>query len=679
MKDLVIRVGDASDQQPYPVALFFDNDDQDWFRHPKITGSLPREPAPLRLSPLAGGQPLSVDEFIPFLLTRPQWHGYLDIGQYLYDLLHSSGIGEVWDRLSSEHAAPRGGGLRTVLDIEPSRLKRLPWETLMHEQRACFLDAENPFVRGPIDFTAQVVPYLVPIRVLVVVAEPDDQTLRWPEELDAIRSGLLAFKGRVESKFLVGVSPDDLFAEVESFAPEVLHLIGHGVQVPGLGPALRFRNTSGTRQLGRQDVVNRLTTRVGRLAVLNACRTEQLTPGERVALSEQTWSLAQSFCEAGYHAVIGMQADIPSAASVAFSRTLYAEIGNGSSIEVAVSQARKKIGENRDDSSVPTLVLRDWVLPALLVSVPPQQVLAESYAVTPETLTRIERSDEFRQIEAFVDRTDARRDVWRELEGRAKNRSRELLLVHGATSLGKTWLVTHALRTCAWHGKTVYYRRFPTDTNLNLLQVLRIIRDGSGDSFVAQGLPNAARNRFTHDLNFLSRGKLPPPYAPEPGDAEVPDTSESWEPGELIRRVFSSLQEMLRSAAQGAPLILALDQLEKIEPTALTHLAEHLFKPIARGDVEPVRIVVALPTSQLQAPGWPVELTSMARVIPVTEIDGDFRALAREFLQHHGYKVEDLQDLIDAYSRTLVGGKWQPALLGDICNGLAHTSIQKAR
>ncbi len=671
MKSLIIRVRDVPGETEWAVDLCVETDAVDWRQKPHAVGSIPVSLPPIELPDRQG----AASDIVACLLECPSPVGmvYQAIGRYLYSLLHDSGVGPAWDGLRKKHDAPVGEGLRTILDIEPPLLKEFPWEAVIDQDGLSqFSDPLNPWMRGPVDFDVVPDPYLIPLRILVVVGAPADNTLEWENEIEAIRIGIQAFKGKAEIKVLSGPAETELFDSHDKFQPHVFHFIGHGVkEVNGPGPALEFRRLSNAVpkkwELTSQRIFARLRTGTGRLAILNACRTDIAADSqERVLLNAQSWSLSQAFRRAGYGSVVAMQGDIPSAAAVAFTTTLYRQIGSGQPVDVAVAGARQKIGDGVAGAGGNALLHRDWVLPSLLVSHLPEHVLAPRFGVTDDELRLIDLADEFQQIGPFVDRTDRREEVWSLLKSTAGGGPKKLMVVHGNDHLGKTWLVWHVLRTCAWQGTAVRYVDLTSASSLNLLDVLRAIRDGSkpkepSGSFISRGLPPAARDRLNHDLRDLRIGELPRSY-----DATQPvpeDDSDLWNPGARINVVCQSLLEALDIAAGEQPLILALDHLENVETSAQRQLADLFLRSVARGNSKHVRMIVVLQTSHYQEPWWPDNLSSMADVVKLTEINERFEPLAREFVQFYGYDPEAVEDVIGVVSGKYAGGPWPPRVL----------------
>jgi hypothetical protein len=234
----------------------------------------------------------------------------------------------------------------------------------------------------------------------------------------------------------------------------------------------------------------------------------------------------------------------------------------------------------------------------------------------------------------------------------------------------------------------VYYVNFKSGTTLRLPDVLDRIRDGSNESFfiksekkhilsdvpngssaksgksiTSQGLPQAARDLLTHDLYYLRRGMQPSNSGVlPPASAE----NEPWEPGELIDDVFDTLTKALEIAADKAPLVLALDQLEKIESPALLQLVNSFFKSVTQ-KTEFVRVIVTSQATDLKKEGWSEEVIDKAVKVPLREIRiEEFRPLAREFLQHNGYDFDGLTEIIDATVAFMAGRSetsWSPVRL----------------
>lgn len=91
------------------------------------------------------------------------------------------------------------------------------------------------------------------------------------------------------------------------------------------------------------------------LAVLNAYETGARASGPFAGI-------APALVRAGLPAVVAMQAPMPDASATRFSRTLYAALADGLSLDAAVTEGRKAValyaGMDQPDWAIPVLYLR---------------------------------------------------------------------------------------------------------------------------------------------------------------------------------------------------------------------------------------------------------------------------------------------------------------------------------
>jgi tetratricopeptide (TPR) repeat protein len=268
--------------------------------------------------------------------------GVRELGARLFEALFAGPVGELYraSRLSNQ------AGLRIRLVTEDPRVARVPWELLYDPEAGSFLARDGPLVRG-LGLTEPTRPLTVqpPLRLLVVNAFPRG-VLAVQEQLEAagIRSALagLARQGRVEVATLPRASLSRLQATLRKAEQagrpfQLLHFIGHG----------RIDRTTGSTQLLFEDVQgdpdpvsgDELVDVVGpsglRLVVLNASQTA------RASAMDLTRGLAPALLRSGVPAVVGMQATVLDDTAVAFARELYAAIGDGRPVDVALTEARR--------------------------------------------------------------------------------------------------------------------------------------------------------------------------------------------------------------------------------------------------------------------------------------------------------------------------------------------------
>ena len=234
------------------------------------------------------------------------------IGSVLFGGLIRGDVAGLWERVAAE--AEAGREIRVRLDVGPAELGGLPWE-LMRSDDWLFLRPGVSMWRGPGPADAGD-PISGPLRVLVVVCNPDDQTILTEDEVSRITGAMACTLARTHLEVLDGPkSPAELAGAMTRLEPHVLHFIGHGMpRVPGRPGGLAFDWASATggaqtqaapwELLGPQ--VRLLTPGAKpRLVVINACRTA----GDPL---DQVGGIAQAFLDAGAGAVISMQADIES-------------------------------------------------------------------------------------------------------------------------------------------------------------------------------------------------------------------------------------------------------------------------------------------------------------------------------------------------------------------------------
>jgi hypothetical protein len=665
VKRLYIRVEDAPADDPgagYPVRLWAadaehpgDHTSGDPAERLLASATIPRNlPWPASLTPdgtladrlrhiLLGAQPPSALQ-----LER--------LGGHLYQLLTGGGIGEAW-RDALRQARP--GGARTVLDVQPDNLRRLPWELMTHDDWFPFVDPGNPCVRGASSMGAGHEPELVPLRVLVVVGDSDDPALAAEAEVGAILGSLRAAPGRVHAEVLYGPSRQKLAEKLGQLRPHVVHFVGHGGVSPGTTkPVLFFRpeQPAAPWELRRADVRSGFSW-IPRLVVLNACRTAE------AAAQQGVWSLAEAFAEQGVGAVVSMQADVVSEAAVQFTMAMYESLWRNEALDVAVAQGRRAVYQAYGFGR------RDWCLPTLTLQVPADQVLGVCCGIDKEHVDKLEQTVEFAELAAFVDRSEQRRQLWWAVDPEqfAPPARRSLLVVSGPPRVGKSMLTQACLTTSYLRGRQVAYVDLGGQGTKLWHDVLRMIPRAAGDSPIQRGLEPSAFWRFNYDMNHLARGHSPPEPAEVLGP--VADKGVAFAPAserftDIVKQVFASFRGALELAAGGSPLILALDGLGSVpEDDFVDYLCVHLLEPVARNQVKHLRVVLVL--NDVQRSWLPDALRGLAQEITVEEFRREeLTRLTREYVLRRGLAFTDwLHEIVKALERHPRQDRWTPPQL----------------
>ena len=657
MRTAVLRVdAPPAGESAYRVTLRSDDGSAGWQDRPTASGEMAADLADATLPLDENGQSIPAAGIVPYLLDQPlPSKTFLAIGQLLFRQLLPEPILGSWRDLL---AAPAGGGLRTILDIRPEPLRRLPWELLAAGEKRLFLDSKNPWFRGP-GSAAPVAPELGPLRILVVVGSRQTDILA-EQEVSEIQRAARPFGVAYVLREPERQRLNDVYRD---WQPHIVHFICHGQSTQD-GPVLLIGD-AGRWRFARQDIVNWPSEWKGRLAILNACRTETQGQQPSPALHEATSSLAEAFLERGFAAVIGMQADIDAAAAASFSAPFYGAIARGLPLDVALTEARHQIGTEDLDA-------RDWALPALTIHGDPDQILA---IAKPEPSVAVNATREFDMIRAFIDRSPERMGLWRRLDPEGFGLEPQgLSLLTGDESIGKTWLIWKVLWICAMRGRTVRYVDLQGKDTLDWLGVLRRIRDGSAPagplSSPLQGpMPAGAFAAFNHTVNHVAAGKLPPRF--EPRAKPVVDRGKPYQAGveDGVERIFDAFSAALQQVVtDSGPIVMAIDHLGPVNDAGgvgqagFRVLVEQLLRKAQLGLVRDIRLIVAMTGSEL-ASYWPQELDARDLMVPVPGIEiDDFVPLAREFCLHLGLQPDDFEPAAQGMAQVLKQ-PWKPKQL----------------
>jgi hypothetical protein len=230
---ILIRIGERAGDA-YPVQLCLDDgSDPLWHEHPHTCGSIPA-------LALDGGRLSLADDSV-------EQAAIAAAGQALLNSVLSGNLAGAW-------AAGGEQARHLMLDVRPPELRNLPWELLRDQrQRWLFSDHERPAVRARLPFKVELTAMPVPVRLLVVLGDPEDTGLGADDEIDGIYEGLRRVPGGWQVEVLHGPRMEDLRTSFAEMAPHVLHFIGHGTTQGGepasygrnlwMSPRMRTRRT----------------------------------------------------------------------------------------------------------------------------------------------------------------------------------------------------------------------------------------------------------------------------------------------------------------------------------------------------------------------------------------------------------------------------------------------------
>lgn len=700
MRSVALRIGVRGEggAAGYPLSLFV-GDDADVVR--QLTDGSPPAAADVIPDDLSVANPLLHPETNApldarlareYLLGPTAETDLLErVGVLLFDVLNRPGIAGLWkqerdtawaNRVQAEQQ--KRPALRTLLDVRDPGLRLLPWELLRAGNDALARQSWWPLIRWraapPSAVASSTLPW--PFRVLVVIGcREDDEAIEWREELWAVLESVSHLRReadangeqidllwhKIDVEFFEcrlpkrikdrDVGPKEALEQrIADFQPHVIHYLGHGVAgVAPHKPALKLFDARPAvlddELLKTDDLYNWLNAAPPRLAIINACRTANLSD------LEGTWAIADALVDAEVSAVIGMQGDVRGDAAARFAAGLYSALTRGMTIDTAVVEGRKRMLTVAPDLE------RDWALPTLVLRALPEQVLPMEDDTPPAIKKRIVADPVLKGVAGFVGRRDERRRLRQDAEVRVTApQLSKVLLVLGESQVGKTWLVWRCLEGCLLRGHLVVNVSFKDQRrSFNAIDVYRLIR---GSEYEPAGVlrPNLYHHfdPFNAALNHLLRGKVVPIAAGAERDdglefkLGVAHQDTQKQAGELFR-------QCLRRLATDRLVVIVLDHIadtsgvgivpEELKPGG--DLRRELIDPIASGDVKNVRLILTASATQLKALG----LSDLGALGSDCQLQwfapAEWELLAREFSVDQGLDRELAEQLIEWKSQKL--------------------------
>jgi hypothetical protein len=318
-------------------------------------------------------------------------------GKELFNALFTGPIRTAYD-VATGRASATDGRLRVRLWIDPgaAELHALPWERLYRAGGAVMLPLttadQTPFSR----YTSLSIPEPAPvaerpIRMLAAIANPTGLPGGLPPanldaEIQNLRRALgeMRKSGKLEVSLLTGRSTlaPELLAQLKSegyqlleggttldnlvrYLPgqHILHFIGHGSfqrkteHGPGQA-ALHLEKDDGSWKPEKDDDIVKRLAAIGalpHLVFLVACES-----ASRDAKGEDAFvGLGPKLVQAGFPAVVAMQAQVPVETARQLSGEFYRRLMEHGVVDKAMSQARSlTFKPNRTDWGIPVLFMR---------------------------------------------------------------------------------------------------------------------------------------------------------------------------------------------------------------------------------------------------------------------------------------------------------------------------------
>ncbi len=264
-------------------------------------------------------------------------------------------------------AAVRRAYLTLKLHQEAAALWRLPWEYLNDGGEFLCLDGKLLLSRAPVglpplEFAAQP----APLRILVVIAAPDDQ-----EELDIEREMSVVQEavddairqGHIHLDILTDATVATLRQTLKQEGYHILHYIGHGEysykQRRGF---LCFEGETGETEAMGVAQLSPLLAAVPHLGlvIISACHSAQ------IGVLDAFDNLATGLLQQDIPAVLAIPSSLHDESAIELFRTFYHKVADGEQLLQALHEARQALHEV-DMARQEDRRRFDWGVPALYV------------------------------------------------------------------------------------------------------------------------------------------------------------------------------------------------------------------------------------------------------------------------------------------------------------------------
>jgi hypothetical protein len=280
-------------------------------------------------------------------------------GQRLYGFLFGDG-GKLKAFLEFNDSYRRQARLTLALHGNASALWRLPWEYLHDGDDFLVLHGRFLLSRVPYGLAEMQPPSApLPLRILVVIAAPDDQKpLDTEEEIGVIQAALdeAVRAGRVQVEYLDDATLPAIGEALRRFRPHVLHYTGHGkYDEKAERSFLALEDDSGkTKNAGIKELRPHLKdARDLRLVVLSGCQTARTSDVDAFS------GVATGLLRESIPAVLAMQYSILDQSGIKLAQAFYAALAQGETPAQAAQRARLALWQFDEGPGY------DWGVPAL--------------------------------------------------------------------------------------------------------------------------------------------------------------------------------------------------------------------------------------------------------------------------------------------------------------------------
>jgi hypothetical protein len=310
----------------------------------------------------------TVTDAVAEVRGRTAAQGGAPLGRLLFAALFGSGAAgwHAVDDVAQRHPQiPVELALRWSLTEDD--LSRLPWE-LLHDERhflaTSFGDTPVAVTRVIKGTHSESAPLTIPPRVLFVIGTAvTDRRVRPGAEMVGLLRAVRESGIRIHHRVLHNASPERLHAAVETFRPDVVHVISHGASGPhGSYLVLESDDPNDPHEEPRyaKQFAEQLTVdgRKPPVVVLSACETgSSQRPGPVVDAP-----FAVDLVAAGVLVVVAMAGIVTDRACRLFTRRFGRAVAAGASITSATAEARRLAFAGDAPQAL------DWSLPAVFLA-----------------------------------------------------------------------------------------------------------------------------------------------------------------------------------------------------------------------------------------------------------------------------------------------------------------------
>lgn len=283
------------------------------------------------------------------------------LGSHLYQAIFTGDIARCFEDAVKDSSTNNRLRVRLLFQAKANRLANLPWEYLFKPEtdtsKGYFLSTRTQltlFRFMPGEGPRQIALSKAPLKVLVVFAEPDDQT---GEERGAERPDIATITSEMKKlfeeihgqvEFLKNPTATSLPEMLDKFNPHVMHFIGHGVVARNTNKSrIAIMDDNGKLILVSDDLFARYVENTGerdlRLVFLHQTECIHHLDIDYKENYASFAGMAPALLKANIPAVVAMQFPIRYPEAKKFFESFYKELAAGNDIDSAVQTGREKI------------------------------------------------------------------------------------------------------------------------------------------------------------------------------------------------------------------------------------------------------------------------------------------------------------------------------------------------